>query len=99
MTLDGHRQRRALSAAEQALEALENGDGAAARRAAAEAASLDQVGAFAGLAEAVELAAADLAANGRVEDSAVAALLEAVGPGPLAVRVEGLRDAPPTSAR
>jgi hypothetical protein len=91
VTRDGHRQRRALTAAEQALAALETGDRDAARRAAAEAASLDQVGAFSHLVGAVELAAADLAATGRVGDSAVSALLEAVGPGPLAARVEGLR--------
>lgn len=91
MTLDGHRQRRALTAAEQALEALKNGDGDTARRAAAEAASLDQVGAFAQLVAAVEAAAADLAAAGRVGEAALTALWEAVGPGPLAARVEGLR--------
>jgi hypothetical protein len=88
--MDGHQQRRALSAAERALEALEKGDGDAAQRAASEAASLDQVGAFSHLVAAVELATADLAASGRVGSSALAALLEAVGPGPLAARVEGL---------
>ena len=92
MTLDGHRQRRAFSAAEQALSALEVGDAAAAQRAATEAATLDQIGAFSQLVGAVELATADLAATGRVGDSAVSALLEAVGLGPLTARVEGLRD-------
>jgi hypothetical protein len=88
--MDGQQQRKALSAAERALEALEKGDGDAAQRAAAEAASLDQIGAFSRLVGAVELAAADLAASARVGDSALAALLEAVGPGPLAARAEGL---------
>jgi len=88
--MDGHQQRRALSAAERALEALEKGDGDAARRAAMEAASLDQIGAFSHLVGAVELATADLAATARVGSSALAALLEAVGPGPLAARAAGL---------
>lgn len=88
--MDGHQQRRALSAAERALDSLEKGDGDAARRAAAEAAALDQVEAFSHLVEAVELVIADLAAAGRVGDSALAALLEAVGPGPLAARAAGL---------
>ncbi len=88
--MDGQQQRKALSAAERALEALEKGDGDAARKAAADAAALDQVGAFASLVAAVDLAAADLTAAGRVADAAFAALLEAVGPGPLAARVAGL---------
>lgn len=91
MTLDGHRQRRALTAAEQALEALKNGDGDVAHRAAEEAAALDQVGAFASLTGAVSLATADLAATGRIGDAAVEALLAAVGVGPLTGRVEALR--------
>ena len=89
--MDGQQQRKALSAAERALEALEKGDGDAARRAAAEAAVLDQVEAFAHLVDAVELAATDLAGGGRLGDPAHAALLEAVGPGPLAARVEQLK--------
>ena len=88
--MDGQQQRKALSAAERALEALEKGDGDAARRAAAEAAVLDQVEAFAHLVEAVELATADIATAGRVGDAALAALLEAVGPGPLAARAAAL---------
>jgi hypothetical protein len=90
MTLDGQRQRKALSAAERALEALERGDADSARKSAAEAADLDQVGVFADLVGAVELAVADLASSGAVGEAVRAALLAAVGPGPLAARVEGL---------
>lgn len=90
MTLDGQRQRNALTAAERALVALSAGDGARARLNAAKAAELDQIGAFAALPDAVAAAAEDLAAGGKVGEKARAALRTAVPDGPLATLVDAL---------
>ncbi|MBI5157177.1 MAG: hypothetical protein HZA58_04095 [Acidimicrobiia bacterium] len=86
MTVDGRRQRRALSAAEQALAALEAGDAPAARRAAHEAASLDQIGAFAAFAPAVDRAAAALDSTGVVDDASWEGVADALEAGPLRSR-------------
>ncbi len=91
--MDGQSQRRALTAAEQAIQALGAGDGDRAVAAARRAAELDQVGAFADLVGAVAVAAADLTASGAVGTAAWDGVAAAVGPGPLAVEVEALRDA------
>ncbi len=55
--MDGQQQRKALSAAESALRALAAGETGRARAAADKAASLDQVGAYAGFGALVRLAA------------------------------------------
>jgi hypothetical protein len=81
--MDGHQQRRALTAAEQALQALADGDSDRAQEAAGRAAELDQVGVFAGLMEAVASAAAEIAATGAVSRSGWQQLSAALGPGPL----------------
>jgi len=81
--MDGQAQRKALAAAERALDALESGRADAARSAARRAAELDQVGAFAALPRAVEQANDDLVNNGSLSELSLAALNAAVGPGPL----------------
>lgn len=81
--MDGHQQRRALTAAEQAVKALVDGDPARAEEAAARAAELDQVGAFAGLVAAVAEAAAEIVAAGTVSRAGWLRLSAALGPGPL----------------
>ncbi len=89
--MDGHQQRKALTAAERALDSLASGEPQSARRAAARAVELDQIGAFSALEEAVAAAAAALEAGNTVDDAAWEAVAEAVGPGPLAAKVEQLR--------
>jgi hypothetical protein len=81
--IDGQRQRRALTAAENALRALDGGDPARARVAATEAVDLDRVDAYRGFVAAVERAAADLEAGVRVTRESWAGLAAALGPGPL----------------
>ncbi len=92
MTLDGQRQRRALTAAEQSIQALAAGQGDRAAAAADRAADLDQIGAFAGLPAAVGAAAADLAEGGAVTAESWDGLTAAVGPGPLAAVVADARE-------
>lgn len=91
--MKGESQRRALTAVEQAIRALGAGDADRARAAAARAVELDQLGVYAHLGQAVGLAAADLEAGGTVSDPAWDAIAAAVGPGPLAIEVETLREA------
>lgn len=81
--MDGQSQRRALAAAERALDALEAGRVDSARSAARRAAELDQTGALAALPRAVDQAAGDLVTNGSLSELSLAALTAAVGPGPL----------------
>lgn len=81
--MDGHQQRRALTAAEQSLQALQRGDPVRAREAAGRAAELDQIGAFAGLVEAVDAAATEIDTEGVVSRSAWQRLSATLGPGPL----------------
>ncbi len=88
--MDGQQQRKALTAAERAIDRLVDADGQGARRAAATAASLDQIGAFARLEHAVGAAAQDLERGGTVSAASRNLLLEAVGPGPLQAAVERL---------
>ncbi len=88
--MDGRSQRRALTAAERALDALEEGRVDAARSAARRAAQLDQIGAFAAFPRAVDQAADDLVENGSFSELSLAALTAAVGPGPLEVAVARL---------
>ena len=88
--MDGQAQRRALAAAERALDALEAGRVDAARSAARRAAELDQIGAFAALPRAVDQAAGDIVANGGLSELSLAALTAAVGPGPLEAAVARL---------
>ncbi len=88
--MDGQSQRRALTAAEQAIRAIGAGDVERAKDAAARAADLDQIGAFASLVAAVGLASADLA-DGAVSAGSWDAIADAVGPGPLALEVDALR--------
>lgn len=79
-----------MSAAESALRALAAGDAARARAAAEKAASLDQVGAYAGFAGLVRRAAGEIAESGAVTATTRDALRDALGPGPLATAVEEL---------
>jgi len=81
--MDGQAQRQALAAAERALNALEAGRADAARTAARRAADLDQAGVFAALPRAVEQATSDQVVNGSLSELSLAALIAAVGPGPL----------------
>jgi hypothetical protein len=92
VTLDGKRQRNALTAAENAIKAIGAGNGDRARKAAAKAAELDQIGAYAGFTAAIEQAAADLA-SGVVSDETWATIAEEVGPGPLAALIDQVRRA------
>lgn len=78
--MDGQAQREALSAAERAIVLLGRGDPAEAVAAARRAASLDQIGAFAGLPAAVEESPLDW-------DTVAAA----VGAGPLQQLVAEIR--------
>jgi hypothetical protein len=85
--MDGQRQRKALSAAEQAVRALSAGDADKARQAAASAAELDQVGSFSAFAPLVEAAADDLTSGG-VPAERWAAIADALGVGPLSALAE-----------
>lgn len=86
--MDGRAQRRALTAAERAIAYLGGAEPDKARRAAALAADLDQIGLYAGLPEAVDRAAADLEAAGSVSAGARQALIDLLAPGPLTQAVE-----------
>jgi hypothetical protein len=91
MTMDGHAQRNALTAAEQAIRALGGANAAKARANAAKAAELDQAGVFAALPDAVGRAAVDLETSGTIGEAAWRAVEDAVGPGPLMFLVEEVR--------
>ena len=80
--IDGQQQRRALTAAEQAIRALAAGSHDKAAAAAGRAEELDQVGAYEGFQRAITGAAA-----GESWES----ILDIVGPGPLAALVAELR--------
>ena len=88
---DGQQQRRALTAAEQALRALGAGSPDKARQAAAKAAELDQLGFYAGLVAAVEPAAARLDVGEPIGDAAWDGLVAALGLGPLTGLIDELR--------
>jgi hypothetical protein len=86
--IDGQQQRRALTAVEQALHALESADAGRAVEAAHRAAELDQVGLFAALPAAVESAATEIAMRGMVSAGKWSAIAQVLGPGPLAAYAE-----------
>lgn len=87
---DGKKQRNALTAAENALRALADGNASRASANARRAADLDQIGAYAGFTDAVLTTTADLDEGGPSPSQwdAVSAALE---PGPLAFLVDELR--------
>lgn len=85
------KQRQALAAAQNAIEALGRGDAGAARMAIAVAVDRDEEGMFTRLADAVFLAAAELEATEGISDSTWNQLGDAVGPGPLLDLVEEAR--------
>jgi hypothetical protein len=89
--LDGKRQRQALTAAERAIRALGDGIADRAVRSADKAAELDQLGVFAGLPEAVGVAAGEIEDAGAVSASGWDGVAGAVGPGPLRFLVDELR--------
>ncbi len=82
--MDGKRQRRALTAAEQTITALASGDAAAARRGAERAADLDQLGIYIAFSQLARRAADDLEQGRAVSARMWAAIRDALGPGPLA---------------
>jgi hypothetical protein len=90
VSLDGRRQRRALTAAQRAIQLLAEGDPAGARRAAATATGLDQVGAFGGLVDAVDEAAAEIVQTGMLSPAGRRTMRDALPPGPLAAAAETL---------
>ena len=87
MTFDGKKQRNALTAAENALRALAEGNAARARANASRAADLDQLDVYAELAAAVDEAAGAERPTAEQWD-AIAATLEA---GPLTFLIDELR--------
>jgi hypothetical protein len=86
--MDGQQQRRALTAAEQALQALADADASRAAEAAGRAADLDQTGAYAGLPALVMAAADELTGDGRISAEAWRLIAATLGPGPLAAFAE-----------
>ena len=92
MTTDGHSQRNALTAAENAIKALAAGNAQRARKNASRAADLDQIGLFTDLPEAVAVAADHIDDGGQVTAADWDAVVAAVGPGPLAFLVADVRD-------
>ncbi len=88
---DGHKQRRALTAAEQALRALGAGDGAKARQTAAKAADLDQIGLYAGFTAAVAPLADRLETGEAIDDAGWDSLVAVLGAGPLSGLIDELR--------
>lgn len=91
---DGKKQRNALTAAENAVKALGRAEPERARRSAATAADLDQVGAFSSLPAAVEEAAVELERSGTISPDAWTALADAVGPGPVQALITEVGDGP-----
>ena len=89
--IDGQKQREALAAAERALHFLEQSRPDEAVAAAQRADRLDQVELLAALPAAVSRIAGHQTAGTPVPAEAWEELAAAVGPGPLAVRVAGLR--------
>lgn len=89
--MDGRRQRNALTAAEQAIVALAAGDASRASDSAASAASLDQIGVYAGLPDAVAAAAAHLEQAGSLGGAEWERLRAALPPGPLQALVDAHR--------
>jgi hypothetical protein len=88
---DGQKQRTALTAAEQALRALGAGNAAKARKTAAQAAALDQIGIYSGFAAAVAPLADRLDGGEAVDDAGWDRLVETLGLGPLSGLIDELR--------
>jgi hypothetical protein len=88
---DGQRQRKALTAAERALRALGAGKAARARKAAAQAADLDQIGAYSGLDTAVASLAHILDRGEAIDDAGWDSIIAVLGLGPLTGLVDELR--------
>lgn len=88
---DGQKQRRALNAAENTLRALAEGNAGQARKAAAKAAELDQIGIYSDFAEAVIPLAERLHLGEAVDDSGWNTLVDTLGIGPLSGLVDELR--------
>lgn len=88
---DGQKQRRAVSAAEQTLRALADGNAAQARQAAAKSAELDQIGIYTAFSQAVVPLADRLERGEPVDDAGWNTLVETLGIGPLSGLVEELR--------
>ena len=84
--MDGQQQRRALTAAERSIKLAFGGDLEGARRAAATAESLDQVGVYEGLSDLL------VAVGSPPDQTKVEHLAEALGDGPLAALVATLAD-------
>jgi hypothetical protein len=82
--VNGQQQRKALSAAERAIQALVDGDADKARHAAGEASALDQISVYSALPGAVEAAAREIEVGSGVSPEAWAAVSRSLGPGPLA---------------
>lgn len=80
---DGQQQRRALTAAEQALQALQAGDAERARQAATRAAELDQVGVYGRFPDTIAEAADEIETSGKVSPQGWRRLSAVLGPGPL----------------
>lgn len=80
---DGQQQRRALTAAEQALQALQVGDAERARQAAARAAELDQIGVYGRFPDTIAEAAHEIETSGKVSPQGWRRLAAVLGPGPL----------------
>jgi hypothetical protein len=89
--MDGHSQRQALTAAERSIEALGRKDAGSARTAIATAVEKDQVGLFAALADAIQMAASELERDGDLSEATWNTIADAVGPGPLQGLVESVR--------
>lgn len=82
--MDGQQQRRALTAAERSIKLAFAGDPEGARRAAATAETLDQLGLYEGLPDLI------VAVGTPPDHDRIEALTNALGPGPLAALVEEL---------
>ena len=89
---DGKKQRGAFTAAEQALRALGAGSAEKARKAAAKAADLDQIGVYSGFAPAVAPLADRLDRGEKIDDAGWDGLVETLGLGPLSGLIDELRD-------
>ena len=89
--IDGRQQREALAAAERSLSLLHKGRWGEAHKAAERAQELDQVSTFDSLPAAVQEIVSYRSAGDPVPSTAWDQLAAAVGPGPLAAHVAGLR--------
>lgn len=91
MDIDGQQQRKALTAVENALRALGDGDPFRAKRNAFLAEELDQIDLYTSLPGAVAMAIRDIEYEGKVTREGWDRLGEVVGPGPLQALIAELR--------